>query len=132
MIACGAALLSSAYRFCSADAKTEDHHFTGFPSYWNIVALYAYVFQFSLPSWFTSGVILVLAALVFAPLKFIYPSRARWMKRSTIILGAIWASITLIVILRLPERDVELATWTLVYPAYYWLLSLYEQFVRRA
>ena len=36
-------LLSSAYGFASADAKTDDHFFTGFPSYWNIVALYLYV-----------------------------------------------------------------------------------------
>ncbi len=38
-----AMLLSSAYGFAAADAKTDDHFFTGFPSYWNIVALYLYV-----------------------------------------------------------------------------------------
>ena len=26
----------------ATDAKTDDHFFTGFPSYWNIVALYLY------------------------------------------------------------------------------------------
>src|SRR3954471_12326721 len=36
-------LLSSAYGFGSSDAKTSDHFFTGFPSYWNIVALYLHV-----------------------------------------------------------------------------------------
>ena len=36
-------LLSSAYGFASNDAKTNDHFFTGFPSYWNIVALYLHV-----------------------------------------------------------------------------------------
>ena len=35
-------LLSSAYGFSAADAKTSDHFFTGFPSYWNIVALYLF------------------------------------------------------------------------------------------
>ena len=38
----GAMLLSSAYGFAAADAKTDDHFFTGFPSYWNIVVLYLY------------------------------------------------------------------------------------------
>src|SRR5688572_6621893 len=33
----GAMLISSAYGFNRADAKTADHFFTGFPSYWNIV-----------------------------------------------------------------------------------------------
>ncbi len=38
-------LLSSAYGFAFSDAKTGDHFFTGFPSYWNIVALYLYAAQ---------------------------------------------------------------------------------------
>ena len=33
-------LMASAYQFCRVDAKTEDHLFLGFPSYWNIVAFY--------------------------------------------------------------------------------------------
>ena len=41
--AAAAMLLSSAYQFCRTDSKTPDHYFTGFPSYWNIVALYLYV-----------------------------------------------------------------------------------------
>ena len=40
-------LLASAYGFGQTDAKvvTTDHFFTGFPSYWNIVALYLYVLR---------------------------------------------------------------------------------------
>ena len=34
-----AVLLSSAFGFSREDAKTADHFFTGFPSYWNIVAV---------------------------------------------------------------------------------------------
>ncbi len=33
-------LLSSAYGFNRHDAKTGDHFFTGFPSYWNVVVFY--------------------------------------------------------------------------------------------
>ena len=33
-------LLSSAVGFARRDAKTADHFFTGFPSYWNIVVVY--------------------------------------------------------------------------------------------
>src|SRR5262245_56189804 len=39
-IVIAAMLLSSAYGFASADAKTADSFFTGFPSYWNVAALY--------------------------------------------------------------------------------------------
>ena len=34
-------LIASSYQFCRVDAKTEDHFFLGFPSYWNVVAFYA-------------------------------------------------------------------------------------------
>jgi phosphatidylcholine synthase len=38
-------LLASSYQFCRVDAKTEDHYFLGFPSYFNVVAFYAIVFH---------------------------------------------------------------------------------------
>ena len=58
-----AMLLSSAYGFVSADAKTADHFFTGFPSYWNIAVLYLFVF--GLPPLYSGIILLILAALVF-------------------------------------------------------------------
>ena len=33
-------LVASAYGFAQHDAKTSDGYFLGFPSYWNVVALY--------------------------------------------------------------------------------------------
>ena len=36
-------LLASAYGFCQVQAKTDDGYFLGFPSLWNLVALYLYV-----------------------------------------------------------------------------------------
>ena len=38
-------LVASCYQFCRTDAKTDDHFFLGFPSYWNIVAFYVVVFD---------------------------------------------------------------------------------------
>ncbi|HEY0724091.1 MAG TPA: CDP-alcohol phosphatidyltransferase family protein, partial [Pyrinomonadaceae bacterium] len=35
-------IMSSAYGFCQRDAKTADHFFLGFPSYWNIVFFYLF------------------------------------------------------------------------------------------
>ena len=40
-------MLSSMYGFVAPDAKSSDHFFTGFPSYWNIVVLYLLLFQVS-------------------------------------------------------------------------------------
>ena len=44
-----AMLLSSAYGFSQEAAKTSDHYFTGFPSYWNIVVFYLVV----IGAWYT-------------------------------------------------------------------------------
>ena len=38
-------LLASVYGFCQSDAKTDDGYFTGFPNFWNLVALYLFIFQ---------------------------------------------------------------------------------------
>ncbi len=54
-----AMLLSSAYGFNRTDAKTEDHYFLGFPSYWNIVALYLFVVRW--PPHVNAIILLVLA-----------------------------------------------------------------------
>ena len=48
-------LLASAYGFCQAAAKTPDFFFTGFPSYWNIVALYLYAGQ--TPLWLNGALV---------------------------------------------------------------------------
>ncbi len=37
-------VLASAYGFSQELAKTDDHFFLGFPSYWNVVAIYLYLF----------------------------------------------------------------------------------------
>lgn len=119
------ALLASAYRFCHSDAKTVDHYFTGFPSYWNVVALYLYVYRATPVA--SATLTLVLAVLVFAPLRFLYPSRMTWMRAVTIGLGIVWAVAVAAILLLLPERATTLATLSLAYPAYYTLLSFYAQ-----
>ncbi len=121
----GGALLASAYRFCHADAKTPDHFFTGFPSYWNIVAFYLYVFEVG-PD-LSALVVGVLAAFVFAPLRFVYPSRTTFLRPLTIGLGLVWAVLGLMTLAALPERATGLATASLFYPAYYAGLSFYMQ-----
>ena len=73
-------LLSSAYGFAASDAKTNDHFFTGFPSYWNIVALYLHVA--ALPAAWNAVILLVLSALVFWRIGYVYPSRTPTLRRA--------------------------------------------------
>jgi phosphatidylcholine synthase len=121
-------LLASAYGFCRTDAKTTDNFFLGFPSYWNIVVFYLYVFQ--APLWINAFLIIALSILVFVPIKFIYPSRSPRFHASINILGALWGAAVLYMIYRLPHGDRTLAFASLLFPAYYTALSLWLEFRR--
>lgn len=122
---CAAMLLASAYGFSQADAKTQnrDHFFTGFPSYWNIVVAYLYVWQLSPVA--NAAVLVVLAVLVFVPIRYVYPSRTVTLKVPTLVLGSIWAVLFIWMMWRLPATDGPWMALSLVFPAYYVGLSLW-------
>jgi len=121
-------LLSSAYGFGSTDAKTSDHFFTGFPSYWNIVALYLHVA--GLAPWINAMILLALSALVFVRIGYVYPSRTPVLRTFTVLAGVAWGVVLVLIAMALPERRTGLLAISLVYPAYYLVLSLALQ-VRR-
>lgn len=120
-----APLLASAYGFCQAEAKTRresDHFFTGFPSYWNIVAFYLYAG--GLPNWLNGMIVCLLAAAVFVPVRYVYPTRTRTLRGLTNVLGAVWAIVLLILLVQMPEPRPWLVLASLSYPLYYTGLSL--------
>jgi len=119
-------LLASAYGFCQKEAKTSDHFFLGFPSYWNIVALY--VFVLPTPRWVNAFLIVILALLVFVPIKYIYPSRSPRYRASTNVLGILWGLAILLIIYTLPQPPQTLVFASLLFPAYYAALSLWLHF----
>jgi phosphatidylcholine synthase len=124
----GAMLLASAFGFNREDAKTADHFFTGFPSYWNIVVLYLFVA--GLAPAVNAAVLLGLALLVFVPIRYIYPSRTAVLQPLTLALGVIWAVLMLAMIWQLPAVSPFVFWGSLVFPAYYIALSLALQFRR--
>ena len=115
-------LLSSAYGFASADAKSDDYFFTGFPSYWNIVAVYLYAAE--LPRLANAGVLLVLSALVFVRTGYVYPSRTPVLRGLTVALGGVWAVLMLAIIRAMPDAPPALVAVSLFFPVYYTVLSL--------
>jgi phosphatidylcholine synthase len=66
-------LLASAYGFSQTQAKTDDGFFLGFPSYWNIVAYYLYVFHPA--AWIPVTLITVCSVLTFIPTHYIYATK---------------------------------------------------------
>ena len=117
-----AMLLSSAYGFNRTDAKTADHFFTGFPSYWNIVVFYLLVA--GLPAAGNGIILLALAVLVFVPVRYIYPSRTPVLQWPTNLLGVIWGVLMLVMLWQYPAISPGVFAASLVFPVYYVALSL--------
>jgi phosphatidylcholine synthase len=117
-----AMLLSSLFGFVSEDAKTDDHFFTGFPSYWNIVVLYLVVLGLS--PLVNTVILLALSALVFVRIGYIYPTRTTIARGMTVTLGLIWSLMMLALVLQLPTPQRTLAWVSLFFTAYYTGLSL--------
>jgi phosphatidylcholine synthase len=123
IVVAAAMLLSSAYGFAATDAKTEDYFFTGFPSYWNIVALYLYAAKLTVAT--NAVILLVLAGLVFVRIGYVYPTRTPVLRGLTIALGLLWSLMVVAIVLTLPDPPPLLVAASLFFPIYYVVLSLF-------
>lgn len=116
-------VIASGYGFAQTAAKTADHFFTGFPSYWNVVAFYLYVLGW--PLWLNAAVLTLLAIGVFVPIRYVYPSRTPTLRWLTVTLASVWGVAVLWIFLTLPEPSKPLVLASLAFPAYYVGFSLY-------
>ena len=117
-----AMLLSSLYGFNRADAKTRDHFFTGFPSYWNIVVFYLYVAGWAREV--NAAILVACAVLVWVPMRYVYPSRTPEWRTPTMALGGFWAALMISMLWQLPTVPRSIFWASLVFPTYYVALSL--------
>ena len=109
-----------------ADAKTDDHFFLGFPSYWNIVAFYVVVWELSTVA--TTALLLLLSVLVFVPIKYLYPSRTEKLWYVNMTLATLWLALWAAITASLPDAPVALVALSLVYVVYYVAVSLWLTF----
>ncbi|WP_110181258.1 CDP-alcohol phosphatidyltransferase family protein [Nocardioides solisilvae] len=116
-------VLASCYQFCRSDAKTDDHFFLGFPSYWNIVAFYVVVLGLGPTT--TAVLLLVLAVLVFVPVKYVYPSRTPVLWAVNMTLATAWLVLFGLITAGLPDPHDLLVVLSLLYVAYYVAVSLW-------
>ena len=116
-------LLTSAFQFCQSDAKTSDHFYKGFPSYWNIAAYYMILLAW--PAAFNLGFFIGLGILVFIPIKFIYPSRTVALWKLTWTLMMAWMVAQFILLARFNDLPLWLAYGSLAFVAYYVGASLW-------
>lgn len=125
-------LVASAYGFSQAGAKTEDHFFTGFPSYWNAVAIYLYWLQF--PSWLSLTLIIGLSLLTFVPSLYLYTSYRGPFSRLTnwLLLG--WMILLILIVAQVFTEPKAWMWVSLAFPIYYfilsWVITLQRRFKR--
>jgi phosphatidylcholine synthase len=114
-------LLASAYGFSNLAAKTSDHFFTGFPSYWNVLAFYLTLLDFG--PWANALWVTGFAVMVFVPFRYVYPSRTTTLRWLTIGLGLVWMVVTVWLLVVFDEAPRAVVVGSLAYPAYYFALS---------
>lgn len=114
---------ASVFGFSNTRAKTDDHFFLGFPSYWNIVVFYIFLLQLSTTT--ASIILLVFALTTFLPIKFVYPSRTSFLRKLTLLLGSLFV-IQLLALVYLFDRSPSLLIYgSFLFPFYYFGLSFY-------
>lgn len=124
---------SSAYQFTQSDAKTSDHFFKGFPSYWNIVVFYLYFWQMSV--WTNLAIILFLSVLSFVPIKYVYPSRLDylthnyWLRVGMLVMTVVWGFSTAGLLWIFPATNHFLVFLSMGYLLLYVGISLYRTWV---
>lgn len=121
-------IIASLYAYGQVNMKTPDNFFLGFPSYWNIVALYMWWLR---PEPIFAIVMVVIpSVLSFIPTRYLYPSRNFILWKTTWGLAVVWvAMLAYLLSQEVPNRLlVQISTF---YPIYYIGLSFYMDFTIR-
>src|SRR6266540_2681021 len=130
-----APLLASVYGFSQSDAMAPDsdaspaaqsaqsaeHFFVGFPSYWNVVAIYLYWLR--PPVWLTLTLIVTLALLTFVPSLYLYTSRGGRLSRLTNLLFVVWGVLLTLIVAGAFDNPKPFVWASLALPIYYFVAS---------
>jgi phosphatidylcholine synthase len=120
------AMVASLFGFANAGAKDEaGGFFLGFPSYWNIVAIYLGILPPLVGLWPGGLIVAALTVLTVLPVRFVYPNLAPHPWRKPTLVGAlVWLVLLVWILLRYPTPPAWLVWLSLIYPAYYLALSI--------
>jgi phosphatidylcholine synthase len=123
-------LFAGGYGFSQVSIKTADGFFLGFPSYWNIAALYLFVFNPA--SWIAVALIVTCSILTFVPTCYIYPSRGGPFALLLNVGSAIWFLMIGVMLFGPVDVRHAVAVASLAYPALYLALSAFVTVKRRS
>src|SRR5476649_1630043 len=113
-------VVTGALYFADREMKTRDNYFRGFPAVWNLAAFYLYIL--APPPWAATAMVLALAALTFAPIRFVHPLRVQHLRALNIALIAIWAVLATLAIVQNLEPG-PFVTWPFTAIAVYFFIA---------
>ena len=90
-------VVTGALYFADREMKTGDNYFRGFPALWNVAAFYLYLLE--PPDWAAAAAIAGLAALTFAPVRFLHPLRVKRLRPLNIALLVAWSLLALMAVM---------------------------------
>ncbi len=79
---------TSVVYFADTRMKTKDYSFSGFPGCWNMVVLVLFALEPNF--WISLGLVVILAAAMFTPLKFVHPVRTERWRAITLPVAFAW------------------------------------------
>lgn len=122
-------VIAGLYAYGQINMKTPDNFFLGFPSYWNVVALYLYLLK---PEPFWAVVMIVVpAVLTFIPTRYLYPTKNRVLSKTTWLLATGWGVLMLYLLFQ-EQTDYQLILLSTFFPIYYFVASFYIEWqIRR-
>jgi phosphatidylcholine synthase len=102
--------------------KTKDNYFRGFPAVWNLAAFYLYLLE--PPEWAAAITVLVLAALSFAPIKFLHPLRVQHWRMFNIVLLALWAVLAFVAVIQDLSPGIYISVALSLIAVYFFVVGL--------
>lgn len=126
-------LMASLFGFGHTGAKEEDEgFFRGFPSYWNFFAFYTDICFRKTSPYAALAILIFFTILNVAPLRFVYPTRAKRWKLFFVGGALLWTVFFVYILKDYPNIPLDMAWLSIWYPALYIILSVYLDFSSRA
>lgn len=115
-------VISGALYFADREMKTKDDYFRGFPAVWNLAAFYLYLLE--PPEWVAAIAVVVLAALSFAPIRFLHPLRVQRWKAINIALLTLWAALAFVAVVQNLSPGIYIVLPLSIIAVYFFVVGL--------
>jgi phosphatidylcholine synthase len=118
-------VVTGAIYFADREMKCADNYFRGFPAVWNVVALYLFVLK---PApWLSLLIVVALAGLTFAPLKFLHPIRVHQHRVLNLAVLVVWSILAIVAVLSQLAPGAWVKGGLLITAAYFLAIGLLDR-----